>query len=162
MTCTFISKLFYSLPANFYTGIHDCTYAGCTSGVSAGQIMPQCVLCSCRGLASFPSRPMGEFSLRRWDSVEAKVRRLSTWETPALVWWAFRWSPQFPVAREYFSPSVMVFVLMASSRLKSWEKRREERGLANTVGKVKLASSPRYLVPRKRPGTRVELEFMGY
>ena len=115
--------------------------------------MPQCVLCSCRGLASFPSRPMGEFSLRRWDSVEAKVRRLSTWETPALVWWAFRWSPQFPVAREYFSPSVMVFVLIASSRLKSWEKRREERGLANTVGKVKLALSPG-LLPLTKKETR--------
>ena len=117
---------------------------GCTSGVSAGQIMPQCVLCSCRGLASFPSLPMGEFSLRRWDSVEAKVRRLSTWETPALVWWAFRWSPQFPVAREYFSPSVMVFVLMASSRLKSWEKKRmKERERSCKPGwKVKLSSAP--------------------
>lgn len=116
---------------------------GCTSGVSAGQIMPQCVLCSCRGLASFPSLPMGEFSLRRWDSVEAKVRRLSTWETPALVWWAFRWSPQFPVAREYFSPSVMVFVLMASSRLKSWEKKRRkerEKGLANLLNYPQLHS----------------------
>lgn len=36
-----------------------------TSGVSAGQIIPQCVLCSCLGLASLPSLPMGEFSLRR-------------------------------------------------------------------------------------------------
>ena len=36
-----------------------------TSGVSAGHIMPQCVLWSCRGLASFPSRPIGELSLRR-------------------------------------------------------------------------------------------------
>ena len=51
--------------------------------------------------------------------MEAKVRRLSTWETPARVWWAFLWSPQFPVAREYFRPSVMVRVLMANSRLKS-------------------------------------------
>lgn len=96
-----------------------------TSGVSAGQIIPQWVLCNWRGLASFPSRPMGEFSLRRWESVEAKVRRLSTWETPALVWWAFRWSPQFPVAKEYLSPSVMVFVLMASSKLKSWKVTKE-------------------------------------
>ena len=36
-----------------------------TSGVSAGQIMPQSVLCSCRGLANFPSRPIGELRRRR-------------------------------------------------------------------------------------------------
>jgi hypothetical protein len=41
------------------------------SGVSAGHIMPHSVLCSCRGLASLPSRPMGELMRRRWDSVDA-------------------------------------------------------------------------------------------
>lgn len=45
---------------------------------------------------------------------------LPTWDTPALAWWAFFTSPQFPVAREYFRPSEMVLVLMASSRLKSF------------------------------------------
>ena len=35
-------------------------------------------LCSWRGLASLPSRPMGELMRRRWDSVEAYVSRLST------------------------------------------------------------------------------------
>ena len=44
-----------------------------TSGVSAGQIMPHSVLCSWRGRANFPSRPMGEFRRRRWDKVDAKV-----------------------------------------------------------------------------------------
>ena len=108
-------------PTPFYiTPLNICTSITNTSGVSAGQIIPQSVLCSCRGRASLPSRPMGELSLRRCDSVEAKVSRLSTWETPALVWWALRWSPQFPVAREYLRPSVMVLVLMASSRLKSY------------------------------------------
>ena len=42
-----------------------------------------------------------------------------TCDTPALAWWAFFWSPQLPVAREYLSPSVMMRVLMASSMLKS-------------------------------------------
>ena len=50
-----------------------------TSGVSAGQIMPQCVLCSWRGRASLPSLPMGELRRRRWERVDVKVRRFSTW-----------------------------------------------------------------------------------
>lgn len=43
-----------------------------------------------------------------------------TWETPALAWWAFFWSPQFPVASEYFKPSEIILVLIASSKLKSF------------------------------------------
>ena len=35
-------------------------------------------LCSWRGLASLPSRPMGEEMRRRWDSVLAYVSRFST------------------------------------------------------------------------------------
>ena len=49
-----------------------------TSGVSAGHIIPHWVLCSCRGRASFPSRPTGEFRRRRCDSVDANVSRFST------------------------------------------------------------------------------------
>lgn len=44
----------------------------------AGQIMPHWLLCSWRGLAIFPSRPMGELMRRRCDSVDAYVSRLST------------------------------------------------------------------------------------
>jgi len=40
--------------------------------------------------------------------------------TLLLTWWAFFWSPQFPVAREYRRPSEIVFGLIASSRLKSF------------------------------------------
>ena len=43
----------------------------CPSGVSAGQIIPHCVLCSWRGFASLPSRPIGELMRRRWLSVDA-------------------------------------------------------------------------------------------
>ncbi len=102
------------------TNMHPPPPPGHTSGVSAGHIIPQCVLWSWRGRASFPSRPIGELSLRRCERVEAKVSLLRTWETPALVWWALRWSPQLPVAKEYFKPSVIVLVLIASSRLKSY------------------------------------------
>lgn len=49
------------------------------SGVSAGHIMPHSVLCSWRGFASLPSRPIGELMRRRCDSVEAYVRRFTTW-----------------------------------------------------------------------------------
>ena len=37
-----------------------------------------CELCSWRGLASLPSRPMGELMRRRCDSVDAYVSRFST------------------------------------------------------------------------------------
>lgn len=37
----------------------------------AGQIMPHWLLCSWRGLAILPSRPMGELMRRRWLSVDA-------------------------------------------------------------------------------------------
>ena len=40
--------------------------------------MPHNVLWSCLGLASLPSRPIGELSRRRWDSVETKVSRFNT------------------------------------------------------------------------------------
>lgn len=104
------------------TSIQKCQFNMPTSGVSAGHIIPQSVLCSCRGLASFPSLPIGEFNRLKWDKVDAKVSLFNTWDTPALAWWAFFWSPQFPVANEYRSPSVMIFVLMANSILKSCQK----------------------------------------
>lgn len=51
-----------------------------TSGVSAGHTIPHSVLCSCRGFASLPSLPIGELTRRRWDKVDAKVRRFSTYK----------------------------------------------------------------------------------
>lgn len=51
-----------------------------TSGVSAGHTIPHSVLCSCRGFASLPSLPIGELTRRRWDSVEANVRRFNTYK----------------------------------------------------------------------------------
>src|ERR1700761_3094934 len=45
----------------------------CPSGVSAGQTIPQWVLCSCRGFAIFPSRPKGVLQRRRCDKVDANV-----------------------------------------------------------------------------------------
>ena len=43
-------------------------------------MMPHWVLCSWRGLASFPSRPIGELMRRRWLSVDAYASRLSTYK----------------------------------------------------------------------------------
>lgn len=48
------------------------------SGVSAGQIIPQRVLCNCLGLASLPSLPIGEFTRRKCDKVDAKVNLFNT------------------------------------------------------------------------------------
>lgn len=56
------------------------SYLCITSGVSAGQTIPHKVLCSCLGFASFPSLPIGEFKRRRWESVDAKVRRFNTFK----------------------------------------------------------------------------------
>ena len=56
-----------------------------TSGVSAGHIIPQSVLCSCLGLANLPSLPIGEFSLLKCDNVDANVSLFNTWDTPALA-----------------------------------------------------------------------------
>eukprot|EP00729_Bicosta_minor_P016207 gene16207-22381_t len=50
----------YAINARFLT-----KPTACPSGVSAGQIMPQCVLCSCRGFAILPDRSTGEFNLRK-------------------------------------------------------------------------------------------------
>ena len=85
----------------------------CPSGVSAGHTMPQCELCSCLGLASLPSRPIGLLSRRRWLSVDENDKRLSTCETPARISCA-PCAPQLPVASEYLSPDVMVLALTAS------------------------------------------------
>lgn len=52
-----------------------------TSGVSAGQIIPHRVLWSCLGFANFPSLPIGELRRRRWDKVEAKVKRFNTYQS---------------------------------------------------------------------------------
>ena len=49
---------------------------------------------------------------------QKKQRNIVTWETPALVPAAFAW-PQFPVARAYFKPEVIVLALMAKWRLTS-------------------------------------------
>mmetsp|Transcript_4817 Transcript_4817/g.13484 ORF Transcript_4817/g.13484 Transcript_4817/m.13484 type:complete len:247 (-) Transcript_4817:1366-2106(-) len=78
------------------------------SGVSAGQRYPQWVLCNWRGLACLVERSMGVLRRRRWDKVEANVRRFSTWDTPDLAAWPRRVS-QLPVASEYWSPSVIIF-----------------------------------------------------
>ena len=46
--------------------------------VDQGAMSRTCELCSWRGLASLPSRPMGELMRRRCDSVDAYVSRFRT------------------------------------------------------------------------------------
>jgi hypothetical protein len=92
----------------------------CPSGVSAGHIIPQSVLCSCLGFASFPSRPIGEFTRRKCDKVEAYVSRFNTCDTPARTApGADPCAPQLPVASEYFNPLLIVPLLMAKGTLMS-------------------------------------------
>lgn len=91
--------------------------------------MPKWVECNCRGLACFPVRAKGVLHRRKCDSDEAYVNRFSTCiedtsvsseiktrnqlsmakirtcDTPALV--EAPLSPQLPVAKLYFKPSVM-------------------------------------------------------
>mmetsp|Transcript_26840 Transcript_26840/g.79698 ORF Transcript_26840/g.79698 Transcript_26840/m.79698 type:complete len:215 (-) Transcript_26840:1250-1894(-) len=103
----------YAISARFLT-----SPTAWPSGVSAGQNMPHRLLCSWRGLASLPSRPMGELARRRCDSDDAYVRRLSTCDTPAFMP-CVPCCPQLPVASEYLSPRVMVCVLTAHGTLTS-------------------------------------------
>mmetsp|Transcript_15206 Transcript_15206/g.47459 ORF Transcript_15206/g.47459 Transcript_15206/m.47459 type:complete len:227 (-) Transcript_15206:1191-1871(-) len=94
----------YAISARFLTRPH-----ACPSGVSAGHTMPQWELCSWRGLASFPSRPIGVFVRRRWDSDEANVRRDNTCDTPVFTPTDPSFCiPQFPVARAYLRPFAIV------------------------------------------------------
>ena len=58
----------------------------CPSGVSAGQIMPHKVLCNCLGLASFPSRPIGELIRLKCDNVEAQVSLFNTWKYITIIY----------------------------------------------------------------------------
>ncbi len=81
--------------------------------------MPQCVLCNWRGFAILPSRPSGVLQRRKCDSVEAYVYLFNTWDTPAFADIAFFWSPQLPVANEYFRPFVIVFAFTARLMLNS-------------------------------------------
>ena len=52
------------------------------SGVSAGQIIPQWVLCNYLGLANFPYFDKGAFNLLVCDKVEKKFSLFRTWATP--------------------------------------------------------------------------------
>jgi hypothetical protein len=103
----------YAISARFFTRPH-----APPSGVSAGQTMPHCVLCSWRGLASLPSRPIGALRRRRCESIDEYVRRLSTCATPVLTP-APPCMPQLPVASEYLRPLVMMLGLTAIVRLNS-------------------------------------------
>lgn len=102
-----------AMRVKFLTSPHDYP-----SGVSAGHIIPQWVLCSYRGRVNFPCFCNGVFSRRRWDSEEANVTRFSTWETPVLPVLPVL-SVQLPVAREYLSPLDMVESLRACRRFMS-------------------------------------------
>ena len=106
----------YAISARFLT-----RPTACPSGVSAGHTIPQCVLCSWRGFASLPSRPIGVFSRRRCDSDDANVSRLSTCDTPARIDpGADFCCPQFPVASAYFNPDEIVLWRTACTGLNWW------------------------------------------
>lgn len=53
------------------------------------------------------------------ETVMTELLAMQTCETPARAWWAFFWSPQLPVANEYFNPFVIISCLIDASRLKS-------------------------------------------
>ena len=131
----------YAINAKFFT-----KPTAWPSGVSAGHIIPQWVLCSWRGRASLPSLPMGEFRRRKWDKVDANVSLLRTCDTPARLWWAFFWSPQFPVAKEYLSPSVITFGLRANSMLKSCKNSDTKVPEIVAMNKVRLPQKVSYSV----------------
>mmetsp|Transcript_70068 Transcript_70068/g.222090 ORF Transcript_70068/g.222090 Transcript_70068/m.222090 type:complete len:218 (-) Transcript_70068:405-1058(-) len=134
----------YAMSARFFT-----SPTACPSGVSAGQIIPQCELWSWRGFASLPSRPMGEFRRRRCDRVDAYARRFSTCDTPARSP-CVPCSPQLPVASEYLSPCVIVLDLIAYTRLTSFPPSRHFCRYPR-ASLVTLRKSTRNRPPRSGP-----------
>mmetsp|Transcript_13032 Transcript_13032/g.43180 ORF Transcript_13032/g.43180 Transcript_13032/m.43180 type:complete len:260 (-) Transcript_13032:987-1766(-) len=127
----------------------------CPSGVSAGQTIPQCELCNCRGFASLPSRPIGEFKRRRCEIVEEKERRFSTCDTPARMSCA-PCAPQFPVASEYFKPEVIVLAFTAKV---SWMSLplSTHRWQYSRTSLVSLRNSWRNSIPIKGPARSMRL-----
>ena len=97
-----------AINARFFTNPH-----AAPSGVSDGQIIPQCVLWSYLGFASLPVFAIGVLSLRRWEIDDIKVSLFNTWATPVLIVSPFLSLPQFPVARAVFKPLVIISLLMA-------------------------------------------------
>ena len=78
------------------------------SGVSAGQIIPQCELCSCLGLVILPCFERGVVRRRIWDSEDANVSRLRTYDTPCFVTLLFLSLAQLPVEMALLRPFVIV------------------------------------------------------
>ena len=86
------------------------------SGVSAGHSIPQWVLCNCLGFVIFPVFSKGVLSLLKWDKYDMKVNLCKTWATPVFWTWPTLFWPQFPVAKEYFIPFVIIFLSKADSK----------------------------------------------
>jgi hypothetical protein len=83
----------------------------CPSGVSAGQISPQWVLWSCLGFEIFPYFANGAFIRLQWLNVAKKFCLFNTYATPVFSpAYPFWFTPQLPVARAYFIPSVIVLL----------------------------------------------------
>lgn len=120
----------YAISARFFTRPH-----AWPSGVSAGHTRPQCVLCSWRGLASLPSRPIGVLSRRRCDNVDENVSRFSTCDTPDLAPCPL-FDVQLPVASEYLSPCELLTVLQSMT----WKCEKKDNHTHHPY--VKTTASP--------------------
>jgi len=91
------------------------------SGVSAGQIIPQWVLCSCLGLAILVEAFIGALTRLRWLKVaKREVSLLRTYDTPYLAISPVLVLPQLPVASAFLRELVIMsasnrdFILMLS------------------------------------------------
>ena len=92
------------------------------SGVSAGHIIPHCVLCKRRGFVTLLPVSIGDFNRRRLLREDEYVNRFNVWETPVDVGRPRDRSPQFPVANEYWRPLVIIVLY--------WEFQKYERLLS--------------------------------
>lgn len=91
----------------FFTSPQDCP-----SGVSAGHMIPQWVLCRCLGFESFPDLLKGVLILLRWERVDMKVIRERAWDTPCLIMSPLGLTPQLPVAKACRNEWVMISELI--------------------------------------------------
>lgn len=91
--------LMYAMRARFFT-----RPTACPSGVSAGQMNPQCVLCSCRGLACASSRVESSRPRSRHETKKSRTSKhgRKSLSKPCRAAPTFLWTSYVELVRNHF------------------------------------------------------------
>ena len=101
---TLVAPFTMDLNGRFYVMVQMLDPVGSARVVSGAQRMPQWLGCSCRGSGALPSRLMGVFTNRMYDSRAIRFIVFTTWHTPDWLFCIF-WMPQLPVLKAYLRPA---------------------------------------------------------